>query len=161
MVCIICGTSYPYYQALPSFLPRQIRVFLAFRVAKCKLITIFTISGPTATRARSFTFSDALLHCLLRHERGAARTTWCSNSTFSAIRSSACAYGIFIRCSRVVTEPEKGTMYKMVYFLFRWNKRIHAYFCVARVLREVSRAASFAYSFGEVAICERGNELPN
>ena len=49
----------------------------------------------------------------------------------------------------------------MVYLLLRWNKRIHAYFCVARVLREVSRAASFAYSFGEVAICERGNELPN
>ena len=58
-----CITTKPF---LP-FYPGKFEFFFfppALRVAKCKLITIYTISGPTATRARSFTFSDALLHDL-------------------------------------------------------------------------------------------------
>ena len=55
IICGISSCSSPTHLTKSSFFPPS-------RVAKCKLITIYTISAPTAPRPRPFTFSDAILH---------------------------------------------------------------------------------------------------
>ena len=70
----ICGIS-P-YPNLPTYLVPQKSSFSPTESQNAKLITIYTISAPTAPRPPSFTFSDAILHDLAYiHTRGRGGVT--------------------------------------------------------------------------------------